>query len=287
MTILLIIISLLLMFSALITGVVHLLFLYETINSNGLEWFREQTDKSPLLLFLKGLAQAFWAQLIVGVTYILACVPRMWFPVKPCTPHPPPILLVHGLYHNASAWLIFRRRLKKAGFSNVYAFSYSSWGTDFIYAAAMLEKRVNKVLRQCPEQGLLLVGHSLGGLLVRHYMNIGNRRKEVVGAVTLGAPHHGSKLAALGLGRLARSLLYRGALIKRIEAEDVPPDVPCLSLFSTMDEFVTPPQALRIALPGWQERHLPPMGHVSMLFNPQAARETVCFFRETLDQSPK
>ncbi len=266
----------------LLTGMTHLLLLYELKNSIGLEHWRRVCGQHPLLLMARGLFMGFFSQLMVLITYPLGWIPRLWYPPCPPVAGAPAVLLVHGLYHNASAWTLFKLRLKRAGFKNVYAFSYSSWNTQFHSVAQSLEKRVNQVLSDCPEQRLLLVGHSLGGLLIRHYMGSGSRRDEIMGAVTLGAPHQGSKLAALGLGRLSRTLLYRGPLIQRLEAEDAPPLSRCLSLHSPTDEFVTPLEGLRINLEGWEERQTPALSHVAMLYHPWVTRETVRYCKQRI-----
>lgn len=268
--------------AAVVVALIHLLFVYEVRNTIGMARWRQVCGQHPLWVLCKGLVQGYVAQLFVTATYVLGWIPRLWYPPCPPMPGGPAVLLVHGLYHNASAWTLFKWRLKRAGFKNVYAFSYSSWDTEFHAVANSLEKRINQVLSDCPEQRLLLVGHSLGGLLIRHYMGSGVRRDEIMAAVTLGAPHRGSRLAALGLGRLSRSLLYQGDLVTRLEQEDAAPLSPCLSLHSPADEFVTPGDALRIALPGWEERMTPPISHVFMLYHPWVMRETVRYFRERI-----
>lgn len=268
--------------SAIVAGLTHLLLLYELRNTIGLERWRRLCGQHPVWSLLKGMLQGFASQLLVMTTYVLGWFPRLWYPPCPPMPSAPAVLLVHGLYHNASAWSIFKLRLKRAGFKNVYAFSYSSWSTEFHSIANSLEKRINQVLSDCPEQRLLLLGHSLGGLLIRHYMATGVRRDEIMAAVTLGAPHQGSRLAALGLGRLSRSLIFHGDLVERLRHEDAAPLAPCLSLYSPSDEFVTPLAGLRIELPGWEERMTPPISHVGMLYHPWVARETIRYFRERI-----
>lgn len=267
---------------AVLTFLIHLFFLYELKNSIGLESWRRICGRAPALMFFKGLIMGYCSQLLVGATYLIGLIPRLWYPPCPPAPSAPAVLLVHGLYHNASAWLLFKLHFKLSGFKNVYAFSYSSWNTEFHSVAKSLEKRVDQVLCDCPNQRLMLVGHSLGGLLVRHYMGTGVRRDEILAAVTLGAPHQGSKLAALGLGRLSRTLLYRGPLVRRIESEDDAPLSPCLSLYSPLDEFVTPMQGLRIQIPGWEEKRTPPISHVAMLYHPWVARETIRYLKDQI-----
>lgn len=269
-----------LLISALVVGLTHILYFYEIVNGPGLDWLRQKTRRSIPALLLQGFMQAYLAQLVVAVFYLPGFVKRLWFPAMAKDASTPPVILVHGLYHNASAWVFFRRRLQAAGFHNVYAISYWSFRANFFSISKKLEQRIEEAAQQCPGQGIYIVGHSLGGLLTRHYMATGARRKEVLAAVTLGAPHKGSRLAALGLGDLARSLIYKGDLAARLQQLDAPPPAPCLSLSSYSDEFVTPQSALQLGVDGWEERRGPCTPHVAMLFNGAVAREATTFLQE-------
>ena len=46
--------------------------------------------------------------------------------------------MVHGLYHNRTAWLIMKRRLRKAGYTNLHTYQYNSFTRDFEPAGAQL-----------------------------------------------------------------------------------------------------------------------------------------------------
>lgn len=187
----------------------------------------------------------------------------------------PPVILVHGLYHNASAWVLYRWWLKRAGFQNVYAFSYGSWGPSFDDLMEELDRQITHVLGLFPGQQVVLLGHSLGGLLSRAYVECTGNAPKVQAVVTLGAPHQGSKLAALGLGKLARSLLYHGPLITRLETEAREISIPRLAIHSPLDNMVLPNEALRACHPGWEYRESGPVSHIGMLFHKPTAKEAI------------
>lgn len=264
---------------AVLVALTFLLCIYELVNNQGPAWFREKTGHGPILGMLRSMVIAFCSQCLVGLLYVSGFIRGLWRPKSPKSDEFPAVVLVHGLYHNASAWLFFRLLLRRAGFHNVYCLSYSSWNTDFSKIFRKLEDQVREVVIQHPDQGVVLVGHSLGGLLTRHYMATGRDRDLVRAAITLGAPHKGSRLAAFGIGRLARSLLVGSDLIRSIEASDTTPPCPCLSLYSPVDEFVLPMQALRLELRGWEERECLPVSHLGLLFHPAVARESIEYLR--------
>jgi len=198
----------------------------------------------------------------------------------------PPVILVHGLYHNPAAWFVMRRRLVRAGFADVRCFGYASFGRGFADIAAGLARLLAETGQDAPDGRVLLVGHSLGGLLIRTACVdpcVAAAGCRVAGVVTLGAPHRGSTLAGmLGLGALARSLAPGGASIGLTRRLPVCP-APGLSLFTPTDGMVLPLSGAyldeRERRAGWEERALPPMSHVGLLYSGAAARETLAFLK--------
>ncbi|MDR3640763.1 MAG: alpha/beta fold hydrolase [Humidesulfovibrio sp.] len=201
----------------------------------------------------------------------------------------PTVILVHGLYHNPAAWFLMRRRLRQAGFADVRCYGYASFGRDFADIADGLARLLLQTAAEGPGRRLLLLGHSLGGLVIRaacadpRLASCGaSDGCPVAGVVTLGAPHRGSTLATmLGLGRLARGLSPGGTVIQRVRALPVCP-VPGLSLYSPTDGMVLPLSGAfldeRERATGWEERALPPTSHVGLLYSKAAAREALAFF---------
>jgi len=190
------------------------------------------------------------------------------------------VLLVHGLYHNASAWLPMRQRLRRRGFDRVYAYSYNSLRHDFDSLMRLLHDRATELRRRFPGEKIVLVGHSLGGLQVRAYASRPEAADELAAVVTLGAPHQGSKLAALGIGRLARQLIYRSALPEYLATRRKPETLPGLSLFTRADEYVLPRRGLRLppsAAQGWTEEETACVSHVSMLYSKTISRRVIDF----------
>lgn len=238
---------------------------------------------------LKGLAMSFFSQCIVLCTYPFGLVTVARIPgarkLQNATQDNPPIILVHGLYHNASAWMMFRYWLKKEGFTHAYCVNYLSLGTDFDAALHKLEERLERLVSACPHTKPVLVGHSLGGLLIRAWLAIPGNQRKIQGAVTMGSPHQGSKLAGLGLGRLARSLIFRGDLIRRIEAEDVEPNVPCYSLSSSLDNMVLPQEGLHIRVTGWREERTAEVSHIAMLYHYPTAMQAIGKIREIIAET--
>ncbi len=220
-----------------------------------------------------GMLKAVAADCIVLPSCLLALLPeREKF--MPGTP----VLMVHGLYHNKSAWTVFRRRLEQAGFSNLHTFQYNSFTKDFDAALAGMESKLDQLLASNPHRRVILVGHSLGGLVLRCVAGKPAYRNRVAALITLGSPHKGSDLAWLGGNRMARALIP-GRYISQTVERTSDPDCPRLGIYTLTDDYVFPLDKLRTGRPGWQEHVCSPMSHVWMLFSKEVAETVIEFLR--------
>ncbi|MCW2715416.1 MAG: estB [Frankiales bacterium] len=97
-----------------------------------------------------------------------------------------------------------------------------------------------------------LVGYSAGGVVARIWAQ--DNASQVRRVVTLGSPHHGTKVAALGQAIApgacpvaCQQLVPGSPLLDQLNDEDETPDGPrWLALWTTQDETVTPPDSARL-----------------------------------------
>ncbi len=232
---------------------------------------------------LRAALNSAWSIVLVVLAY-----PLGWLPARasrlPQGTAPgglPPVLLTHGLYHNTSAWFLFRRRFQRAGFRDVRTYSYPSFFRPF---AAIVDGLVQTALcaaQASPTGTVLLVGHSLGGLVIRAACANVALSGRVAGIVTLGAPHQGSTLAGLlAVGRLGRGLAPGGEVLEHVR--QLPGcAVPALSLYSPTDSMVLPLSGSfleeREKQAGWTEECLSPVSHVGLLHARRATSRSVEF----------
>ena len=242
----------------------YLAFLAFSARSGHLPYLREQ---------LGGLARPLcrgWLTAMGADLLVLPLYPLGWVggdePAGPGTP----VVLVHGLYHNRSAWAVMKRRLKRAGLANVHTCQYNSFTRGFDEAVAELSRTLDGLLGGREDARVILVGHSLGGLVCRAVASDPRYRGRVAGLLALGSPHGGSDLAWFAGGRMGRDLIP-GRYISRRMAESADPDCPRLAVYNLVDDYVFPLDKLQPARPGWAERVCSPMGHVWMLFSPEVA----------------
>jgi triacylglycerol lipase len=223
---------------------------------------------------LYGLLSSIFSVTVITLTYPLGLFRSLREPRK-IAEHLPLIFLVHGLYHNASAWLLFKSRLEKAGFNNIFIMNYGSFSTSFEKILVKLKQFVVRAKSAVPGQPVYIIGHSLGGLLARVYAERAQGEDIPDKVITLGSPHQGSKIAAFGLGKLAYSLIYRGPLFEEIESG--PAKLPCtgIAFLSPVDNMVLPSEALKIPYPGWVYYETSPISHTSMLYSRSTVKKVI------------
>lgn len=109
----------------------------------------------------------------------------------------PPVLLLHGFTDNRSIFVLLRRALG-AGGRHVEAYNYSPFTLDLRVAARHLARHVEELCERTGQDRVDLVGHSLGGLVGRYYVQRLGGGTRVRTLVTLGTPHSGTRVALHG-----------------------------------------------------------------------------------------
>lgn len=114
-----------------------------------------------------------------------------------------PVLLVHGFGANKSNWLFIRRHLEQAGYHRVDALNYNPFSDDVPGLAARCTARAEALMARYGTDRIHLVGHSMGGIIIRYAVQVDGL--EGVGvAATVCSPHGGSGMARYHLPFLRR-----------------------------------------------------------------------------------
>jgi pimeloyl-ACP methyl ester carboxylesterase len=180
----------------------------------------------------------------------------------------PPVLLVHGIFCNAGVWRRMRRYLGTRGIDNLFAINLEPPLAGIDDFAVTLAERVEEVRRRTGADKVVLVAHSMGGLVSRAYIARLGGAQRVERLVTIGSPHHGSEMARLAIGRCARDMIPNGPWLSGlVAAEAGSPGVPVTTIFSWDDNMVAPQDSPR--LPGARAIALENVGHLELLRSPE------------------
>ncbi len=180
-----------------------------------------------------------------------------------------PILFIHGIYHNAGAWVFLRFFLEQKG-CYCSTFSYHSFAIKLHDIVQRFDAAVGE-LEQKHGKKPLIIAHSLGGIIARLWLLEQGNQDRIAGIVTLATPHGGSKFAALAHGALVRVLTPNSPVMQRLANTEVTPTVPCVSFCSCADEAVLPAHAL-LPPKGWKLVPIGTPSHVGMLFRHSVAK---------------
>jgi len=278
MTLVAVLLALLAAVSLFVGTVSHAMLWYECRGTPHEARLRALAGPRAALLWLTRRAlTASACQFLLLLTYPLGWLP---FPrrflaarVRPKSPVP---VLIHGLYHNPAAWLLMALRLRRAGYDAPHCLGYQSWRSGFEDVAGQLARDVRDVITRHPGRPLILMGHSLGGLIIRRLLAEPDIAAACAAAVSLGSPHRGSRLAAFGYGRLVEDILPDSANMRAMERLVPAAPVPGLALCSPADAMVIPPDNLLPPGPsGFEVGQTVPCDHVQMLFHPAVAAQAI------------
>lgn len=176
-------------------------------------------------------------------------------------PAPVAVLMVHGYLSNRGVWWRLAPRLRARG--------YPVYTVDLRAPLAPLDEFVERVRARVREltgahghARVVLVAHSMGGLVSRAVL-AGPESDAIAGVVTLGTPHHGTRLAPLGLGECARDMQVGSAWMRRLATAERPAHrLRVTSVYSRHDNVVVP--AALSSLPGARNIELAGLGHLAL-----------------------
>ena len=185
-----------------------------------------------------------------------------------------PILLVHGIVDNHAIFTVMERALRRRGFQTLSNYDYGLLTHNIADAAARLGEAVAQLSTRTGYERIHVIGHSLGGLIARYYVQCLGGDRHVHTLVTLGTPHQGTQLAwAAPLLPLVRQLTPNSSVIQEL-AEPAPEcQTRFIAFYSDIDHLVIPGHNARLDHPDLrvQNIHVRGVGHLSMPNNGRIA----------------
>lgn len=171
------------------------------------------------------------------------------------------VLLVHGFSCNRGRWNGWMKRLRAQGVAFIAPSLEPAFGSIDDYAEG-IEAGVQR-LKALTGRMPLLVAHSMGGLALRAWWRRYGADHEMPHAITLGSPHQGTRMAALGVGLNTQQMRLRSPWLAAL------PPLPHVDCFWTpCDQIVNPAQ--RAIQPGACAHRLDGVGHMGLVHSPEA-----------------
>jgi hypothetical protein len=180
-----------------------------------------------------------------------------------------PILLAHGIIDNHTIFALMRRQLVRRGFSSIHTFSYSPLTLDVRRTAERMGAEIERICEESGSDQLHVVGHSLGGLIARYYIQRLGGHERVHTCVTLGTPHQGTVAARLLPWPLVRQVRPDSDLMAEL-AEPAPEcGTRFVAFYSDVDQLIVPQRRARIRHPDLAASNVRVngVGHLSLPFH--------------------
>jgi hypothetical protein len=177
-----------------------------------------------------------------------------------------PIILVHGIIDNRSVFALLRRALRRRGFGRVVTVNYSSLTGDIRLLADRLGTLVEQVCEETGYERVHVIGHSMGGLVARYYVQRLGGDERVHTLVTLGSPHEGTIPAFALPHPLVRQLRPGSDVIRELQAPAPGCRTRFVAVWSDLDQMIAPKRSAKIVHPDLSARNVfvRGVGHMSL-----------------------
>lgn len=256
----------------------YVLFYYESANGPHLETLRARGSVPTMIL--KGFLWSLYSHLLVLVTTVTA-LHREYYSLPPGPSDKTPVIFVHGLYHNHTAWYLYLRWFRRWGWSHLKAVNLRRRFRSIHEFARVLSEEVEKVMAESQSEQVDLVGQSMGGLVIRSYLTEESARTKIRRVVTLGSPHGGSKLAVLGLGQAAKEMIPGSAFLQSLnQGVQIPGSGRFYAIYTIVDNMVLPNESTRLNWDGVKNLETRIVNHVGLAF----CKHTAGLVKECLDE---
>lgn len=183
-----------------------------------------------------------------------------------------PVLLVQGW--GEPSWSLMYgiyRHLKKNGYP-VTGINLFPNAADIDHQAQRVKALSLEILQQTGAPRITLIGHSMGGLISRSFLQKYGGHQWIDQIITISSPHYGTYAAYLGPGQGARQMEPGSSYLKELNRKINWPPVRIHCIWSPHDEFVIPQKNAQLKgthiFPG-----IPYTGHGSILFSERTYRQ--------------
>jgi triacylglycerol lipase len=194
-----------------------------------------------------------------------------------------PILLVHGIVDNHAIFTVMEYALRRRGFQTLASYDYGLLTQNIRRAAARLGDAVEELTVATGYERIHIVGHSLGGLIARYYVQCLEGDRHVHTLVTLGTPHQGTQLAwTAPLLPLVRQLTPNSAVIQELARPAAGCRTRFIAFYSDIDHLIVPTNNARLDHPDLNVQNIAVrgVGHLSMANNGRVAFRIAQALRE-------
>ncbi|MFE2097529.1 alpha/beta fold hydrolase [Streptomyces sp. PTD9-10] len=201
----------------------------------------------------------------------------------------PPVVLLHGFIDNRSVFVLLRRNLVRNGRQRVESLNYSPLTCDIRTAAELLGRHVEEICERTGNSQVDIVGHSLGGLIARYYVQCLSGDLRVRTLVTLGTPHSGTRAVPLASAHpIVRQMRPGSEVIEELTRPAPGCRTRFVSFWSDLDSVMDPLETACIDHPDLDALNVrvTGIGHLALPVHPAVAAGIRDALDNTLPEEP-
>lgn len=180
--------------------------------------------------------------------------------------HSCPVLLVHGIFHNSTAFYAIEKTLRKNGFAKLASLELWTSIQSVDRMAQQLKQSVNQLYETHQNSQLKgrvrIIAHSLGGIIVRAALRDPEFAAKIDKIIFLGVPHQGNVFYKIPYPKCVRDLSDDAPLMKELKEHPLAGGIQYWNLRGTLD-LITPSRDT--FLPHVPNLYFEGVGHAGLL----------------------
>lgn len=259
----------------------YFIFLYEW--GNATDDVRKDVDPMTILFaFIKEIPATFIQFLGLPLGYF-----RWENLLKPAAARSStPILFIHGYLLTPSVFLFWRYQMKRRNRGNTFALHLRPGTSPIEILAEGLMRKVDEVKRETGASKIVLIGHSLGGLVAHYYVEKLGGKESVDRLVAIATPYRGTKLAILGFGESCRQMRFQSRFVTQFFEPGMQSSVPVLACPVIPDNLLIPNDS---AVPPFMSKTyaLRAAGHLGCLLSIELLEAVLRFIDADVQPAPR
>ncbi len=177
-------------------------------------------------------------------------------------------MLVHGYLCNHRIWDALTERLRRAGHP-VQEVDLEPVFTSIDNYTARVNQAVESLCRQTGAAHVALIGHSMGGLVIRSWMRA-HGTDRVARVLTLGTPHAGTQIVHPYSTPNGRQMVWQSAWLQELAASESAGTRNLMRIALTPQDNIVYPQRQQ-GLEGVPVTEFEGLGHVELCTNTSVA----------------
>lgn len=187
---------------------------------------------------------------------------------------PVAILLIHGYARNQSDWLWFRKQIADLDYP-IYTVNLApALATIPQITNDSLVNKIAMIRQQTDCKKIILIGHSMGGLVSSYYSEYLDTDNLITSVITIATPYHGTRLSITAVGENAKQMLPYATFTAELREKIAKSHKIYYQVATHFDNIIVP----------WQSSLLPETAQTQQLVMSQESHLSLLHSKEVVQQ---